>query len=51
VLAAYREAEQRRSAQLDEFLTSVNVRYTRITGSVEIRSRIVEMSEAYRNAG
>jgi hypothetical protein len=51
VLAAYREAEQRRAAQLDEFLTSNNVRYARIAGSVEIRSRIVEMSEAYRNAG
>jgi uncharacterized protein (DUF58 family) len=51
VLAAYREAEQHRAAQLDEFLTSNNVRYARIAGSVEIRSRIVEMSEAYRNAG
>ena len=51
VLAAYRDAEQRRATQLDEFLTSHKVRFARIAGSSEIRPKIAEMSEAYRNAG
>jgi uncharacterized protein (DUF58 family) len=51
VLAAYHVAEQRRAAQLEEFLTSHRVRFVRIAGSAEIRSKIVEMTEAYRNAG
>ncbi|MGZ4584032.1 MAG: DUF58 domain-containing protein [Mycobacterium sp.] len=51
VVAAYRAAEQRRSEQLDTFLTSHNVRFARIAGSDEIRSKIVELTEAYRNAG
>jgi uncharacterized protein (DUF58 family) len=51
VLAAYRDAEQRRSAQLERFLASANVRFARILGSAEIRSKIVEISEAYRHAG
>lgn len=51
VIAAYRAAEQRRIAQLDAFLTSHKVRFARIEGSAEIRPRLVELSEAYRNAG
>jgi uncharacterized protein (DUF58 family) len=51
VLDAYRAAEERRAAQLEEFLTSHRVRFVKIAGSMEIRSRIVEMTEAYRNAG
>lgn len=51
VLAAYRLAEWRRAAQLEEFLTAHNVRFAKVTGSAEIRSQIVEMTEAHRNAG
>jgi uncharacterized protein (DUF58 family) len=51
VVAAYRAAEQRRSAQLDDFLTAHRVRFARITGSDEIRPKIVELTEAYRHAG
>jgi uncharacterized protein (DUF58 family) len=51
VVAAYRAAEQRRSARLDDFLTSHRVRFARITGSDEIRPTIVELTEAYRHAG
>lgn len=51
VMAAYRAAEQRRHAQLDSFLSSAGIHYARIPGSADIRSRIAELSEAYRNAG
>ena len=51
VLAAYREAERRRCAQLDGLLAANNVRYVRIAGSAEIRQKLAEISEAYRNAG
>jgi uncharacterized protein (DUF58 family) len=50
VVAAYRAAEQRRAVQLDQFLTSHHVRFAKIGASDEIRPRIVEMAEAYRNA-
>jgi uncharacterized protein (DUF58 family) len=49
VLAAYRKAEQRRSAELDEFFLTRAVPFVRIAGNDEIRSRIVQLTEAYRN--
>lgn len=51
VLAAYRAAEQKRVANLDQFLTANRVRFVRIAASTDIRSRLVELSEAYRHAG
>ncbi len=51
VVAAYRAAEERRVAQLDDFLTAHRVRFARIAGSDDIRPRIVELTEAYRHAG
>lgn len=50
VLAAYQVAEQRRRAELEEFLTAHRVRFVRIAGSHEIRMRILELSEGYRRA-
>jgi uncharacterized protein (DUF58 family) len=50
VLAAYQASEQRRVAELDEFLTAHRVRFVRIAGSHEIRTRILEVSEGYRHA-
>ncbi|ORW06512.1 DUF58 domain-containing protein [Mycobacterium kyorinense] len=50
VVAAYQAAEQQRAVQLDQFLTSHHVRFAKIGDSAEIRPRIVEMAEAYRNA-
>ncbi|ORV18176.1 DUF58 domain-containing protein [Mycobacterium celatum] len=50
VVAAYQAAELRRAVQLDQFLTSHHVRFAKIGDSAEIRPRIVEMAEAYRNA-
>jgi uncharacterized protein (DUF58 family) len=50
VLAAYRNAEQRRAAELDEFFLTRAVPFVRIGGSGEIRSKIVQLTEAYRNA-
>lgn len=50
VLAAYRRAEQQRAAELDEFFVIRGVPFVRIAGSGEIRSRLLEVSEAYRNA-
>ncbi|EHI10720.1 DUF58 domain-containing protein [Mycolicibacterium thermoresistibile] len=50
VVAAYRAAEQQRAAQLDAFLTSHEVCFTRIAGSAEIRDRLVEVSEVYSSA-
>lgn len=51
VVAAYRAAEQRRSARLDSFLTAHQVGFARIAASAEIRPKMVELTEAYRNAG
>ncbi|WP_197380840.1 DUF58 domain-containing protein [Mycolicibacterium mengxianglii] len=51
VLAAYRAAEARRTANLDSFLTANRVRFTRIGASTEIRTKLVEISEVYRHAG
>jgi uncharacterized protein (DUF58 family) len=49
VLAAYRKAEQRRAAELDEFFLTRAVPFVRIGSSDEIRSKIVKLTEAYRN--
>lgn len=51
VLAAYRAAEQRRTANLDAFLTANRVRFTRIGASTDIRAQLVRLSEVYRHAG
>jgi uncharacterized protein (DUF58 family) len=50
VFAAYRKAEQRRAAELDQFFLTRAVPFVRIAGSGEIRSKIVQLTEAYRNA-
>lgn len=50
VLAAYRAAEQRRTAELDEFFLTRAVPFVRIAGSGEIRNQMVRLTEAYRNA-
>ncbi|HJT94165.1 MAG TPA: DUF58 domain-containing protein [Mycobacterium sp.] len=50
VVAAYRAAQHKRVAQLDAFLTSHGVAFARISSSNEIRTAIVEMSEAYSDA-
>ncbi|HET6737105.1 DUF58 domain-containing protein [Mycobacterium sp.] len=49
VLAAYRKAEHRRAAELDEFFLTRAVPFVRIANSDEIRSKIVQLTEAYRN--
>ena len=51
VIAAYRRAEAARVAQLDQFLTTRGINYTRIGGSGEIRAQIVAMTEAFQHAG
>lgn len=51
VLAAYRRAEARRAAEVDEFFATRAVPFVRIAGSGEIRGRLVQLTEAYRNAG
>lgn len=51
VLAAYRAAEQRRTANLDAFLTANRVRFARVAASTDIRQELVKLSEAYRHAG
>lgn len=50
VFAAYRKAEHRRAAELDEFFLTRAVPFVRIVGSGEIRSKIVQLTESYRNA-
>jgi uncharacterized protein (DUF58 family) len=50
VVAAYRAAEQNRVGQLDAFLTSHGVPFARISSSAEIRTQLVDMSEAYSDA-
>jgi uncharacterized protein (DUF58 family) len=50
VLAAYRAAEQRRTRELDEFFLTRGVPFVRIGASTEIRSRMVDLTEAYGHA-
>ena len=50
VLAAYRKSEQRRTRELDEFFASRAVPFVRIAASSEIRTRMVELTEAYGHA-
>lgn len=49
VLAAYRKAEHRRAAELDEFFLTRAIPFVRIADSDEIRSKVVQLTEAYRN--
>jgi uncharacterized protein (DUF58 family) len=51
VLAAYRKAEQRRAAELDEFFLTTGVPFVRVASSSEIRTKLVELTEAYSHAG
>lgn len=51
VVEAYRRAEAVRSAQLDEFMVANRVCHTKIRASTEIRTRVVEMTEAFSRAG
>lgn len=50
VLAAYRDAEARRSRDLDEFFLTRAVPFARIAASTDIRTAIVELTEAYGHA-
>jgi len=51
VVAAYRRAEQARADQLAEFMTSHAIPHTTISGSGDIRARLVEMTEVFARAG
>ncbi|SEH46712.1 Protein of unknown function DUF58 [Mycolicibacterium rutilum] len=51
VAAAYRKAEARRAAELDEFFLTRAVPFVRINSSAEIRAKMVELTEAYSHAG
>ena len=51
VLQAYRAAEAQRVRELDEFFAARAVPFARISGSGDVRSRIVELTVAYRHAG
>ncbi|MDG4669365.1 DUF58 domain-containing protein [Mycobacterium sp. 236(2023)] len=50
VLAAYRAAEQRRTRDLDDFFLTRGVPFVRVNASNEIRSAIVDLTEAYGHA-
>lgn len=51
VVTAYRRAEQNRVRRLADFMTAHAVPHTRIDGSSEIRSRLVELTGVYARAG
>jgi uncharacterized protein (DUF58 family) len=51
VIAAYRRAEEARARQLDAFLTTHAIPYTKIGDTSEIRSKIIEMTEVFSHAG
>ncbi|HUO40311.1 MAG TPA: hypothetical protein VMU34_21760 [Mycobacterium sp.] len=44
MLAAYREAEEHRGTELDEFFRNRAVPFVRIAGSGEIRSKFVQLA-------
>ncbi|WP_099287967.1 DUF58 domain-containing protein [Mycobacterium persicum] len=51
IVDAYRRREAARITQLDEFLTTRGVQFTRVGGSAEIRAKIVALTEAFQHAG
>ncbi len=51
VVAAYRRAEQARAHQLAEFMTSHAIPHTTISGSADIRARLVEVTQVFARAG
>ncbi len=51
IVDAYRRREASRIAQLEQFLVSRGVQFTRIGASTEIRSKLVAMTEAFQHAG
>ncbi len=50
VVAAYRRAEADRRRTLDEFMTTRAIPHTIVGGSRQIRSRIVEMAQAFSSS-
>jgi uncharacterized protein (DUF58 family) len=51
VVAAYRRAERARVHRLAEFMTSHAIPHTMISGSGDIRARLVEVTEVFARAG
>jgi uncharacterized protein (DUF58 family) len=51
VIDAYRRREATRVAQLEEFLTTRAISFTRIGASAEIRTKLVALTEAFEHAG
>ncbi|MDZ4266893.1 MAG: DUF58 domain-containing protein [Mycobacterium sp.] len=51
VIAAYRRAEQRRTEQLSQLMTSRAIPHVTISSNAEIRRRIVEMTGVWSRAG
>lgn len=51
VIDAYRRREAARVAQLEEFLTTRAISFTRIGGSAEIRAKLVALTEAFEHGG
>jgi uncharacterized protein (DUF58 family) len=51
IVAAYRRAESERVSRLAEFMTAHAIPHTTITGSAEIRNRLVELTQVFARAG
>jgi uncharacterized protein (DUF58 family) len=51
VVAAYHRAEQGRRRELADFMTAHGLPYTIISGSSQIRPRLVELTEVFARAG
>jgi uncharacterized protein (DUF58 family) len=51
IVAAYRRAEENRRRELEEFMTARAIPHTTISGSRQIRSRLVAMTEVFTRAG
>ncbi|GAA1670512.1 hypothetical protein MMUR_46970 [Mycolicibacterium murale] len=51
VAEAYRAAEERRTVNLNNFLTANRIPFARIGASGEIRSALTQLSQVYRHAG
>lgn len=51
IVAAFRRAEQARLGRLAEFMTAQAIPHTTLSGSAQIRRRLVEMTEVFARAG
>lgn len=50
IVAAYRQAEQKRRRELDEFMTALAIPHTAVNGSRQIRTRLTKVAQVFASS-